>query len=177
MGIFSNSEKLLNLKDLLHYELRDLYSGETQLIEALPKMAEAASDPQLKQAFHDHLNETRAQRERLDEIGTMLGIDMKGEKCEAMAGLIKEGEEIIKSKSTPEIRDAGLIGAAQRVEHYEIAGYGTANNFARQLGLTEVAEIISFIEKEEKMADDKLNRLAKESINVKAKTAGTSHKA
>ena len=175
MGIFSKSEKLLNLKDLLHYELRDLYSGETQLIEALPKMAEAASDPQLKEAFNAHLNETRAQRERLDEIGKLLGIDMKGEKCEAMAGLIKEGEEIIKSKSTPEIKDAGLIGAAQRVEHYEIAGYGTAKNFAQQLDLREVAEIINLIESEEKDADDKLNRLAKESINQKAKLAGADH--
>ncbi|WKN31079.1 ferritin-like domain-containing protein [Porifericola rhodea] len=171
MGIFSNSEKLLSLQDLLHYELRDLYSGETQLIEALPKMEEAASHPQLKEAFKMHLNETRAQRERLDEIGRLLDIDMKGEKCEAMAGLVKEGSEIIKSKSTPEVRDAGLIGAAQRVEHYEIAGYGTARNFAEQLGLTQVVALLTETENEEKMTDEKLNRLAKETINLSAKTA------
>lgn len=173
MGIFSNSEKLLSLKDLLVYELRDLYSGESQLIEALPKMEEAAHHPSLKKAFHQHLEETRAQRERLVEIGRIMDVDMKGEKCEAMAGLIKEGSEIIKSKSTPEVKDAGLIGAAQRVEHYEIAGYGTANNFARQLGLTEVTNLLSQTEEEEKKTDDLLNRLAKDEINEKARVAGT----
>lgn len=171
MGIFSNSEKIVSLEDLLHHELRDLYSAETQLIEALPKMEEAASDPTLKEAFRMHLGETRTQRQRLEEIGRILNIDMTGEKCDAMAGLVKEGQEIIKSKSTPEVKDAGLIGAAQRVEHYEIAGYGTANNFAQQLGLTEVSALLSATEDEEKMADEKLNQLAKGGINQKAKTA------
>ncbi|WPP51105.1 YciE/YciF ferroxidase family protein [Catalinimonas niigatensis] len=169
MGIFSKSEKMLSLEDLLHHELRDLYSAESQLIEALPKMEESANDPALKQAFHMHLEETRGQRERLVQIGKILNIDMDGEKCDAMAGLVKEGQEIIKSKSSPEVRDAGLIGAAQRVEHYEIAGYGTANNFARQLGLTEVSSLLSATEDEEKMADEKLNNLAKGGINEKAK--------
>lgn len=172
MGIFSNSEKLLSLKDLLLYELRDLHSAESQLIEALPKMADAAHNPELKKAFHEHMEETRAQRERLDEIGRILDFDIKGEKCEAMAGLIKEGSEVIKSKSTPEVKDAGLVGAAQRVEHYEIAGYGTANNFAKQLGLTEVSELLSRTEDEEKHADELLNRLAKGGINERAFTAG-----
>lgn len=171
MGIFSKSEKMLSLEDLLHHELRDLYSAETQLIEALPKMEEAAHDPALKEAFRQHLGETRAQHQRLEEIGQILNIDMTGEKCQAMAGLVKEGEEIIKSKSNPEVRDAGLVGAAQRVEHYEIAGYGTANNFAIQLGLTEVSALLSATEDEEKMADEKLNNLAKGGINEKAKSA------
>ncbi len=174
MGIFSNSEKLVSLEDLLHHELRDLYSAETQLIEALPKMEEASTDSKLKQAFHHHLGETRAQHQRLEEIGRILNIDMDGEKCHAMAGLVKEGNEMIKSKSSPEVKDAGLIGAAQRVEHYEIAGYGTAKSFAQQLGLTQVAELLTSTENEEKKADEKLNSLAKGRINERAKTA--SHK-
>jgi len=173
MGIFNDSEKLLNLQDLLIYELRDLYSAEDQLIKALPKMEEAAHHPTLKKAFHQHLEETRAQRERLAEIGRIMDVDMKGEKCEAMAGLIKEGAEVMKSKSSPEVKDAGLIGAAQRVEHYEIAGYGTANNFARQLGLTEVSNLLSRTEDEEKKTDDLLNRLAKDEVNEKARMAGS----
>lgn len=173
MGIFHDSEKLLTLQDLLNYELRDLYSAEDQLIKALPKMEEAANHPTLKKAFHQHLEETHAQRERLAEIGRILDVDMGGEKCEAMAGLIKEGEEVMKSKSTPEVKDAGLIGAAQRVEHYEIAGYGTANNFARQLGLTEVSNLLSQTEDEEKKTDDLLSRLAKDEVNEKAKMAGS----
>jgi ferritin-like metal-binding protein YciE len=170
MGLFSNSEELYSFNDLLHHELRDLYSAESQLIHALPKMRDAANDQQLKQTFELHLEETKKQKERLVEIGRMLKIDMDGNKCQAMAGLIAEGEEIIKSKSDPAVKDAALVGAAQRVEHYEIAGYGTANNFARQLGLSEVSALLSETEDEEKHTDEKLNQLAKSGINERART-------
>ncbi|MFP4090216.1 MAG: ferritin-like domain-containing protein [Cyclobacteriaceae bacterium] len=170
MGLFSSSEKLYTFKDLLHHELRDLYSAESQLIHALPKMRDAANDEQLKRAFEMHLEETKNQKERLVEIGRMLQIDVDGDKCKAMAGLVAEGEEIIKSKSDPAVKDAALIGASQRVEHYEIAAYGTANNYAKQLGLSEVSALLSETEDEEKRTDQKLNQLATGGINERART-------
>lgn len=168
MGLFSHSEKLFDLQDLLNYELKDLYSAETQLLEALPKMEDAAHSSELKKAFNTHLQETKAQRERLKEIGSMLNLDMDGEKCDAMEGLIKEGTEILDSKAAPEVRDAGLIAAAQRVEHYEISGYGTANKFAKQLGHLEVSRLLTKSLDEEQNTDTLLNRMAIEDINKKA---------
>lgn len=161
-------ENLNNMADLLIYELRDLYSAETQLVEALPKMAQAASNEKLKKAFQDHLDETRKQKSRLDEISKLLDEDLNGSECKAMKGLISEGEEIIKADGRPEVKDAAIIGAAQRIEHYEIAAYGTVINFADHLSEDEISDLLSETLKEEKEADSKLNRLATKSINVRA---------
>ena len=156
------------MNDLLEYELRDLYSAETQLLQALPKMAEAASNTSLKEAFENHLEETRDQQRRLDQIGESLGVDLKGETCQAMQGLIKEGQEVIEMQGDSEVKDAALIAAAQRVEHYEIAGYGAAYHFAKQLGEKEVQELLEQTLVEEKDANSKLSHLALESINQEA---------
>lgn len=163
-----SSDKLNSLKDLFEHEIRDLYSAETQLTSALPKMAEKASDQKLKKAFESHLEETKKQKERLEKIGEICDINVKGEKCEAMAGLIKEGEEMLKIDASGEVRDAGLIGAAQRVEHYEIAGYGTARHYAKRLGLDDAVKLLEETLNEEKSADEKLNDIAINAVNEKA---------
>lgn len=160
--------KFESFSDLFVHELKDLYSAETQLIEALPKMAEAASSQTLVQAYKSHLEETKKQKERLERISEMLGVDIKGETCEAMKGLIKEGEEVIGAKAPDELKDAALIAAAQRVEHYEMAGYGTAAYYANMLEEREVADILHETLEEEKAADSKLNTIAKESVNKHA---------
>ncbi len=162
------SDKLKSLKDLFEHEIKDLYSAETQLSEALPKMAEKASDSKLKKAFESHLEETKKQKERIEKIGEICNISVKGEKCEAMAGLIKEGEEMLKMDAESDVKDAGLIAAAQRVEHYEMAGYGTAHHYAKRLGLDEVAGLLEETLNEEKAADEKLNKIAIDSVNEKA---------
>lgn len=163
-----SSNKLNSLKDLFEHEIRDLYSAETQLTNALPKMAEKASDQKLKDAFQSHLEETKKQKERLEKVGEICNIDLKGEKCEAMAGLIREGEEMLKIDAEGDVRDAGLIGAAQRVEHYEIAGYGTARHYAKRLGLDDAVNLLEETLKEEKSADEKLNSIAINAVNEKA---------
>jgi len=160
--------KLKNLEELFHHELKDLYSAEKQLLEALPKMAEKANDPKLKQAFESHLEETKAQKERLEKVCELIGISPGRMKCKAMEGLVEEGEDMIDEKATPETKDAGLIASAQRIEHYEISGYGTAAHFAERLGHPEAFELLSQTLKEEQNADTKLNKLAKGSINKKA---------
>jgi ferritin-like metal-binding protein YciE len=160
--------KLKNLDELLQHELKDLYSAEKQLLEALPKMAEKAADPKLKEAFESHLEETKAQKERIEKVCEILGISPGRMKCKAMEGLIEEGEDMIDENATPETKDAGLIASAQRIEHYEISGYGTAAHFAERLGHTEAFELLNQTLKEEQNADTKLNKLAKGSINKKA---------
>ena len=160
--------RLNSLNDLFIFELKDLYSAETQLIDALPKMSEAANDQQLKNAFTHHLEETRKQKERLEKIGKELNVDLSGETCEAMKGLVKEGEEIIKSKADSTVKDAGLIAAAQRVEHYEMAGYGTVRNFAKRLGHDPIADLLDETLNEEKEADSKLNEVAITHVNAEA---------
>lgn len=161
-------EKLSSMNDLLEYELRDLYSAETQLLEALPKMSEAAGNSQLQEAFDNHLQETQEQQRRLDQIGQQLGIDLKGETCQAMKGLIKEGQEVIDMQGDSDVKDAALIAAAQRVEHYEIAGYGAAYHFAKQLGKNDVQELLEQTLVEEKDANAKLSHIALESVNQEA---------
>src|ERR1700747_2992518 len=136
------SLRLESVRDLLIAELRDLHNAEEQLVEALPKMAEAASSTELKKAFNHHLEEPSKHVTRLDDGFKRLAENAGGETCEAMKGLVKEGEEFIKAKGQPDVRDAGLIGAAQRVEHYEMAGYGTARTLAKRLGLHDIAEIL-----------------------------------
>ena len=160
--------KLDSLRDLLIEELRDLYNAETQLVDALPKMAEAATSQELKSAFQHHLEETRGHVSRLDRIFQQISEKSAGETCEAMKGLIKEGETLVKAEGNPDVRDAGLIGAAQRVEHYEMAGYGTARSLARRLGEDQVAETLQQTLNEEAKANEKLTSIAEGQVNVSA---------
>lgn len=164
--------KLKNLEDLFEHELKDLYSAEKQAIAAMPKLMQQANDPQLKQALELHLEETKAQKERLDQVFELLGMSAGRKKCEAMAGLIAESEDLIDEKASPEVKDAGLIAAAQRIEHYEIAGYGTAAHYAERLGKKDVAKLLQQTLEEEQKTDTLLNELAKNSINQKAQAAG-----
>lgn len=166
MGIFSPTFN--NLQELYLNELRDLYSAETQLIEALPKMAEAASDPELKSAFSSHLRETQGHTQRLEQIFNALGTDASGATCQAMKGLIKEGEDYVGAGGDDAVRDAGLIGAAQRVEHYEIAGYGTARSLAERLGESAAAKLLQQTLDEEGAADKKLTSIAQSQVNPAA---------
>jgi len=149
-----------NLHDLFVHELRDLYSAEQQLVMALPKMASAATTPDLKQAFTHHLDQTRNHVSRLDKIFTRLGTTSAGDECEAMKGLVKEGESIIKAQGDSVVKDAALIGAAQRVEHYEIAAYGTARTYAEELGYDDMANWLQETLDEEGATNKKLTKLA-----------------
>lgn len=161
-------KKFENLNDLFVHEIKDLYSAESQLTAALPKLSEKASNEKLKKAFEDHLEETKKQRERLEKIGELCNFSVKGEKCAAMEGLIKEGQEVMEKDAPDAVMDAALIAAAQRVEHYEIAGYGTACTYADMLGYKEAKELLEETLKEEKSADSKLNDLALSSVNEEA---------
>lgn len=160
---------LKNLEDLFHHQLKDLYSAEAQLVEALPKMVEEANDDKLKEAFSDHLEETKKQVERLRDIGKDLDIKLKGETCKGMKGLISEAQTFISEDAEDNVRDAGIIADAQRIEHYEISAYGTVIEYAKALGKREAVRILEETLKEEKNADKKLTSLAVDSINVKAK--------
>lgn len=164
--------KLNTLADLLHHELKDLYSAENQLVRALPKMARAAMNKDLKAAFEEHLEQTKGHVERLDQIATQIGKKLTGHKCKAMEGLIEEGSDLIGEDADESVRDAGLIGAAQRVEHYEIAGYGTARALATRLGQEDIAELLGQTLEEEKETDVKLTQLAESAVNAQAQTAG-----
>src|SRR5688572_27073766 len=156
-----------SLRDLLINELRDLHNAENQLIKALPKMAKAASHEELKEGFETHLEETRDHVDRLERCFKILGEKAKGKTCHAMVGLVEEGKEAIEEDAPDAIRDAKLIGAAQRVEHYEIAAYGTARSFAETLGETKVADLLQETLDEEGETDKKLTSLA-ETINEEA---------
>jgi ferritin-like metal-binding protein YciE len=163
---------LHTMEDLLVHELKDLLSAENQLVKALPKMAKAASSPELQQAFEDHLEETKQQVERLQSAFEELEVSGRGKKCKAMEGLIEEGKEIVDEDADDNVKDAALIAAAQKVEHYEIAGYGTAIAFAKILGNEKVAEILVESLEEEKAADSKLTELAESQVNLQAVAAG-----
>jgi ferritin-like metal-binding protein YciE len=168
MGFLTRTE-FNSLEDLLVEQIKDLYDAEHRLVDALPKMAEAANSTALKNAFLEHLDQTRNHVTRLEQAFNDMGIEPSRETCQAMKGLVSEGSEIINSKgSNPAVRDAGLIAAAQRVEHYEMAGYGSARTFAGQLGLTEVADLLQSTLEEESVADKKLTQLATQKINVEA---------
>jgi ferritin-like metal-binding protein YciE len=153
------------LEELLHDELKDLYSAENQIIKALPKMIKACESSDLKRAFERHLEETRRQVDRLDEIGGELDLKLTGKRCKGMEGLIEEGKEAIATLDEQNI-DAGLIGAAQKVEHYEIAGYGTARTHAEMLGFRKVAKLLQQTLDEETSTDKKLTALAESVINI-----------
>jgi ferritin-like metal-binding protein YciE len=162
--------ELESLQDLYIHELKDLFSAETQLIKALPKMAKAATDPKLAKGFETHLAETEEHAKRLEEILKSHDETTKGPKCKGMEGLIAEGADMIEEDAEDEVRDAGLIAAAQRVEHYEIAGYGTARTYAELLGDTKGVELLQETLDEESATDEKLSALAS-SINVEAVSA------
>jgi ferritin-like metal-binding protein YciE len=156
------------LQELLVDELRDLYNAENQMIKVLPRLTRAASAPELKQAFRTHLLETRRQAKRLEEIGRALDVRLSGKKCHGMEGLVGEEREMLKNGFRDTARDAGLIGAAQKVEHYEIAAYGTARAHAETLGHGKVARILQQILDEEGATDKKLTDLAERVINTEA---------
>lgn len=167
MALFT-STRFDSFDDLFIQQLRDLYDAEIRLTEALPKMCEAASAPELKSAFDRHLQETEGQVHRLERIFQELNLEPKRETCAAMKGLIVEGDEMIQAKGDAAVKDAALIAAAQRVEHYEIAGYGTARNFALHLGHAHIAELLQQTLDEEKQTDEKLTAIAESSVNVHA---------
>jgi ferritin-like metal-binding protein YciE len=173
MPIFSTTE-FNSLNDLFVNQIEDLYDAENRLTNALPKMAEAAHSTQLKRAFESHLTETQGHVARLEQIFREISVDPKRETCQAMKGLIAEGEEMIKATGDSDVKDAALIAAAQRVEHYEMSGYGSARAFARRLGLTQAASLLQQTLEEEKAADEKLNTIAESSVNQKATTAAGS---
>ncbi|MGH9570147.1 MAG: ferritin-like domain-containing protein [Candidatus Angelobacter sp.] len=164
--------KLESLHELLIEELQDLYSAENQILEALPDMIDEADAPGLKQGFQHHLEQTKGHVRRLDQIFDQLGkdVDRKDKTCKGMKGIIKDGEDVLKADAEPEVRDAGLIAAAQRVEHYEIAAYGTVRTYAQLLGKRDWAQLLESTLEEEKQTDQKLTQLAG-SINLEAKAA------
>jgi ferritin-like metal-binding protein YciE len=163
-------DKLNSLNDLFVHELKDLYSAEQQILKALPKMAAATEHQELRRAFEEHEKMTRDQVQRLDMIADDLGVSIKGHKCKGMEGIIEEGEELLKAKADADVRDAGLIGAAQRVEHYEMAGYGTARTFARRLGHNRAAELLQQTLDEEGTTDQRLTRIAESMVNRDAQS-------
>jgi len=162
------AEDMNPLEELLIDELKDLYNAENQLVKALPKMAKAAGSPELKRAFERHAEETRRQVERLNQIGQNLEVKLTGKKCKGMEGLIEEGKELIEEDLDENTLDAGLIGAAQKVEHYEIAAYGTARAHASLLGFNKIAKLLQQTLDEEGATDKKLTALAESIINVEA---------
>lgn len=160
--------KLESLKDLYVEQLKDLYSAENQLVEALPKMAEKANAPDLRKGFKDHLRQTEQHVKRLERIFKDLQVSPGGKECEGMKGLVKEGEEMMKMKGEPAALDAGLIAAAQRVEHYEIAGYGTVRTYAELLGRDEHVSLLEQTLREEEETDERLTELAESHVNEEA---------
>jgi ferritin-like metal-binding protein YciE len=160
--------KITTLDEVLADELKDIYSAENQLIKALPKMAKAAESNDLQQAFEKHLEQTRVHVQRIEEICNNLSIKPRGKKCLGMEGLIEEGKEVLQTYAHPEPLQAALIGAAQRVEHYEIAAYGTARAHAKQLGYLKAVDLLGQSLDEEKQTDELLTKLAENRINVKA---------
>ena len=160
-----------SMQDLLVYQLRDIYSAEQQLVKALPKMQEKAATEELATAFRDHLAETENQVARLEQIFEILGERPGGTKCKAMEGLIEEAQEILDEDGTESVIDAGIIAAAQRVEHYEVSAYGSAKAFAALLGLSEVVKLLNESQQEETAADKKLSLIATTEVNARA--AGT----
>ena len=160
--------KLESLRDLLVEQLQDLYDAESRITKALPKMAKAATSPALKAAFEKHLRETEGQVKRLEQVFEALGETAKTKTCKAMQGLIAEGEETINENAEPEVRDAALIASAQRVEHYEMAGYGTVRSYAKLLKEDSCVRLLTQTLEEEKATDEALTELAESTINVEA---------
>jgi ferritin-like metal-binding protein YciE len=161
---------LESLKDLFVDELKDLYSAENQILKALPKMIKKATSKELKSGFEQHLKETEVHVERLETIFKELEVSPKGKKCKGMEGVIADGKELMEEEAEPEVMDAGLIGAAQHVEHYEMAGYGCVRTYAELLGHNDFARLLQKTLDEERATDEKLTELAR-NINVEAEKA------
>lgn len=170
MGLFTSKE-FNSLDDLLVEQLHDLYDAEHRITGALPKMAEAAGNAELKSAFEQHLTETKGQINRLEKVFKQLGKEPQRESCEAMKGLVSEGEEMVDAKGDAAVKDAALIAAAQRVEHYEMAGYGTARSLAEQIGRTDIAGLLQETLDEEGATDKKLTQIATGLVNLQAARA------
>lgn len=168
MALFSSSAALNTFDDLFVEQLQDLYDAEQRLCKALPKMAAAAHNSSLRAAFEEHNRQTQHQVSRLEQVFKQLGKTAQTKTCEAMKGLIEEGSEVISGEGDPDVKDAALIAAAQRVEHYEIAAYGTARTFAQRLGKSEAARLLQQTLDEEAETDKKLTSLAEKAINPKA---------
>jgi len=160
--------KLDSLEDLYHEQLQDLYDAEHQILKALPKMTQAASSPELKRAFELHLQQTQGQIRRLEQIFGQMGVKAQGKTCAAMQGLVAEGDELMAMRADPTVMDAGLIASAQRVEHYEMAGYGCLRTWARQLGHTQAVQLLQQTLDEEEQTDRQLSQIAERAINVRA---------
>jgi ferritin-like metal-binding protein YciE len=160
--------ELQTLKDLYIHELKDLFSAEQQLVRALPKMAKAASNKELVGGFQEHLEQTKVHAQRLEQVLSSHQQTTRGPKCKGMEGIVAEGAEMIEEEADDEVKDAGLIAAAQRVEHYEMAGYGTARTYAELLGDQEGAQLLALTLEEERQTDQKLSKLAKSAVNVAA---------
>jgi ferritin-like metal-binding protein YciE len=161
-----------SLHDLLTDELKDMFSAETQLTKALPRMAKAATNPELKRAFQDHLKQTEEHVRRVERICNNLEMKPRGKKCMGMEGLVEEGKEIMQEEAEADVMDAGLIGAAQKVEHYEIAAYGTARAHAQQLGYTDAARELQMILDQESEANELLTQIAERMVNPEAAMPG-----
>lgn len=170
MGLFSSTE-FNTLDDLFCHQIEDLYDAEKRLVKALPKMADAAHDPKLQAAFREHLQETEGHVVRLEQVFSTLGKEPERETCPAMKGLIEEGEEMIDATGDEAVCDAALIAAAQRIEHYEMAGYGTARAIAERLGQQQAVGLLQETLDEEKMADSKLTQIAEQGVNLQAQRA------
>jgi ferritin-like metal-binding protein YciE len=161
-------QKMNSLDNIFLEEVKDIYSAEKQLTKALPKAAKKASSPELKSALEEHLTQTEGHVNRLEEVFRMLGHTPRAKACPAMKGILEEASEIMSEKAEPSVRDAALIGAAQKVEHYEIASYGTIVQWAKQMGRQDIKDLLGQTLDEEEKADQKLSELAKTRINVKA---------
>jgi ferritin-like metal-binding protein YciE len=164
--------ELSTLRDLFIHELKDLYSAEKQLVKALPKVAKAATNEELKAGIEAHLEETKEHVNRLEQIFQSLGTSTRGPSCKGMEGLIEEGSSLIEEEGDEEVLDAGIICGAQKIEHYEIAGYGCARTFAELLGEEDAVELLEQTLEEEKATDEKLTQLALSTINVRAAEGG-----
>ncbi len=161
-----------SLQDLFLEELKDVYHAEKQLVAALPKMAKAATSPQLEEAFTSHLAETKGHVDRLERIFKELGVPARGKRCKGMEGLIEEGKEVLEEEGEPAVIDAALIAAAQRVEHYEIAAYGCLRTYAQLLGQQNALRLLSETLNEEEAADEKLTAIGESQVNADAAAVG-----
>jgi len=161
-----------SLQDLLVHQIKDIYNAEQQIVKALPKMVKAADNPTLAQALQTHLRETETQVSRLEQVFDRLGMPARGTKCKGMEGLLEEGKEVLEEDGAPAVKDAGIIGAAQKVEHYEISAYGTAKSMAELLGLSQVVELLDANLQEEVAADELLTHIAEGQVNEMALQAG-----
>lgn len=161
-------EKLNSLDNLFLMEVKDLYNAEKQITKALPKAAKKASSPELKSAIEEHLQQTEGHVNRLEQVFKILGETPKGRPCAAMKGILEEASEVMSQKAEPEVRDAAIIGAAQKVEHYEIASYGTVVQWAKQMGREDIKRLLGQTLDEEEKTDQKLSELAKSNINARA---------